>query len=85
MSSKTASLDGLAQFDRTTSIWGPITLGLGFLVSLAALSVRVLPTAVLRLLLSDEPLTLSTRTSLCPAIELARSRTKSWSESSPRH
>jgi hypothetical protein len=36
MSSKTATLDGLAQFDRTTSIWGPITLGLGFLVSLAA-------------------------------------------------
>ena len=36
MSSQTASLDGLAQFDRTTSIWGPITLGLGFLVSLAA-------------------------------------------------
>ena len=36
MSTKTASLDGLAQFERTTSIWGPITLGLGFLVSLAA-------------------------------------------------
>lgn len=36
MSSQTASLDGLAQFDRTTSIWGPITLGLGFLVSLGA-------------------------------------------------
>lgn len=26
----------LADFDRTTSIWGPVTLGLGFLVSLAA-------------------------------------------------
>jgi hypothetical protein len=36
MSSKTSSVDGLAQFDRTTSIWGPITLGLGFLVSLGA-------------------------------------------------
>jgi hypothetical protein len=36
MSSKTASLTGLAQFERTTSIWGPITLGLGFIVSLAA-------------------------------------------------
>ena len=36
MSSKTLSVDGLAQFDRTTSIWGPITLGLGFLVSLGA-------------------------------------------------
>lgn len=36
MSTKTAALDGLAAFDRTTSIWGPITLGLGFLVSLAA-------------------------------------------------
>ena len=36
MSTKTAPLDGLAQFERTTSIWGPITLGLGFLVSLAA-------------------------------------------------
>lgn len=36
MSTKTTPLDGLAQFERTTSIWGPITLGLGFLVSLAA-------------------------------------------------
>lgn len=36
MSTQTASRDGLAQFDRTTSIWGPVTLGLGFLVSLAA-------------------------------------------------
>lgn len=36
MSTKTATLDGLAQFERTTSIWGPITLALGFLVSLAA-------------------------------------------------
>ncbi|MDQ0000709.1 hypothetical protein [Pseudarthrobacter sulfonivorans] len=27
---------GLAAFDRTTSVWGPITLGLGLLVSLAA-------------------------------------------------
>lgn len=37
MSTKTnASLAGLAQFDRTTSIWGPITLGLGFLISLGA-------------------------------------------------
>jgi hypothetical protein len=38
MSSQTgnAQLTGLAQFDRTTSIWGPITLALGFLVSLAA-------------------------------------------------
>lgn len=36
MSSQRTSLDGLAQFERTTSIWGPITLGLGFLVSLTA-------------------------------------------------
>jgi hypothetical protein len=38
MSSQTsnAPLTGLAQFDRTTSVWGPITLALGFLVSLAA-------------------------------------------------
>ncbi|MCI9890144.1 hypothetical protein JT358_17080 [Micrococcales bacterium 31B] len=36
MTSQNTPLDGLAQFDRTTSIWGPITLGLGFLVSLAA-------------------------------------------------
>lgn len=36
MSTQNAPLTGLAQFDRTTSIWGPITLGLGFLVSLAA-------------------------------------------------
>jgi hypothetical protein len=36
MSTQTTSLDGLAQFDRTTSIWGPITLGLGFLISLGA-------------------------------------------------
>lgn len=27
---------GLAAFDRTTAIWGPITLGLGLLISLAA-------------------------------------------------
>lgn len=33
----TASGTGtIADFDRTTSIWGPITLGLGFIVSLAA-------------------------------------------------
>ncbi len=36
MSSQTSTLSGLAQFDRTTSIWGPITLGLGFLISLGA-------------------------------------------------
>ncbi|MCQ9163186.1 MULTISPECIES: hypothetical protein [unclassified Arthrobacter] len=36
MSSQTSTLGGLAQFDRTTSIWGPITLGLGFLISLGA-------------------------------------------------
>lgn len=38
MSSQTAKtpLTGLAQFDRTTSIWGPITLAAGFLVSLGA-------------------------------------------------
>jgi hypothetical protein len=36
MPAQTTTLSGLAQFDRTTSIWGPITLGLGFLVSLAA-------------------------------------------------
>jgi hypothetical protein len=33
--SKTTSAE-LAAFDRTTSIWGPITLGLGLLISLAA-------------------------------------------------
>lgn len=33
--SKTTSAQ-LAAFDRTTSIWGPITLGLGLLISLAA-------------------------------------------------
>lgn len=36
MSSQNVTSTGLAQFDRTTSIWGPITLGLGFLISLAA-------------------------------------------------
>jgi len=36
MSTQNSSLSGLAQFDRTTSIWGPITLGLGFLISLGA-------------------------------------------------
>jgi hypothetical protein len=37
MSTQTSTrLSGLAQFDRTTSIWGPITLGLGFLISLGA-------------------------------------------------
>ncbi len=36
MSTQNSNLTGLAQFDRTTSIWGPITLGLGFLISLAA-------------------------------------------------
>lgn len=37
--STTTSADtsaGLAAFDRTTSIWGPITLGLGLLISLGA-------------------------------------------------
>ncbi|MGY3317374.1 hypothetical protein [Arthrobacter sp. ok909] len=37
--STTTSADtsaGLAAFDRTTSIWGPITLGLGLLISLSA-------------------------------------------------
>ena len=44
----------LAQFDRTTSVWGPITLALGFLVSLAAAvrhrrrPLELLPAAVLR-------------------------------------
>ncbi|GGC90623.1 hypothetical protein GCM10011512_17040 [Tersicoccus solisilvae] len=32
----TRSTDGLAQFDRTTALWGPITLGTGLLISLAA-------------------------------------------------
>lgn len=36
MTTQNSTLSGLAQFDRTTSIWGPITLGLGFLISLVA-------------------------------------------------
>ncbi len=36
MTTQNSTLTGLAQFDRTTSIWGPITLGLGFLISLGA-------------------------------------------------
>lgn len=36
MSTQNTLSPAFAQFDRTTSIWGPITLGLGFLVSLAA-------------------------------------------------
>ncbi|WP_127794699.1 hypothetical protein [Agromyces sp. LHK192] len=34
--SASAGTGTIADFDRTTSIWGPITLGLGFLVSLLA-------------------------------------------------
>lgn len=37
MTTQTAkTVDRLAEFDRTTAIWGPITLTLGFLVSLGA-------------------------------------------------
>lgn len=36
MSASTQTRSGLAAFDRTTSIWGPITLALGLLISLAA-------------------------------------------------
>lgn len=36
MSTTTSTDTGLAAFDRTTAIWGPITLALGLLISLAA-------------------------------------------------
>jgi hypothetical protein len=36
MSAPTQTRSGFAAFDRTTSIWGPITLGLGLLISLVS-------------------------------------------------
>jgi hypothetical protein len=36
MSAPSQTRTGLAAFDRTTSIWGPVPLGLGLLISLAA-------------------------------------------------
>jgi len=36
MSASTQTRSGFAAFDRTTSIWGPITLGLGLLISLVS-------------------------------------------------